>query len=67
MKYFQIGYNVNYYSRAYKLYRDEQVAKYFTPFMWVILASVLGFTGYKTYRKIRYRKLNEIEMGDNDE
>ncbi|MDD4388500.1 MAG: hypothetical protein PHV87_04750, partial [Bacilli bacterium] len=28
MSYFQIGYNVKYYSNAYKLYRDEMVAKF---------------------------------------
>lgn len=67
MNYFQTGYNVTYYSRAYKLYRDQQVEKYFTPFMWVLLISGFTYVGYKTYVKVRYRKLKDTEMGDDDE
>ncbi|MGD9605079.1 MAG: hypothetical protein AB7V00_02850 [Bacilli bacterium] len=63
MSYFQTGYSVDYYSKAYKLYRDEQVNRYFTPVMTVILIGVAGLIGYKLYHKIRFGKKDD-EGGD---
>jgi len=63
MSYFQTGYSVDYYSKAYKLYRDEQVNRYFTPVMSVILVGVAAWMGYKLYRKIKFGK-DEDEGGE---
>ena len=66
MYYFQKGFNVRYYSNAYKQYRDEVVNKYFAPiFTVVIILGVLGL-GYKTYRNIRYKRADD-DSGAGDE
>lgn len=64
MSYFQTGFSVSYYSKAYKLYRDEQVNKYFTAVMSVVLIGAGGLIGYKIYRNIRYKKHDSEEVGD---
>lgn len=53
MQYFQIGYSVNNYSRAYKLHRDSKIQKYFTPVITVALVLVGSLIGYKTYKKVK--------------
>jgi len=64
MSYFQTGFSVSYYSKAYKLYRDQQVEKYFTSVMTVVLVLVVAGLGYNTYRNIRYKKDTETGIGD---
>ncbi|HHZ18304.1 MAG TPA: hypothetical protein GX390_03340 [Acholeplasmataceae bacterium] len=66
MSYFQTGHDVKYYSKAYKLYRDEVVAKYFTPIITVGVFIVVGLVAYQTYRNIRYKAKDE-EAGEGDE
>jgi len=64
MSYFQTGFSVDYYSKAYKLYRDVQVNKYFTGVMSVVLIAIAAGVGYKVYRSIKYKKSEETGMGD---
>src|SRR5690606_22977566 len=67
MQYFQIGYNVHYYSRAYKLYRDSIIQKYFTPVVsTLIVLGALLYT-FKTYKRVKYRKMNPDEVGDDND
>lgn len=67
MSYFQIGYNVNYYSRAYKLSRDQSVQKWFTPTITVAIVLLAALYGYKIYKNIKFRKENPDEVGDDFE
>lgn len=64
MQYFQIGYDVKYYSRAYKLSRDETIEKVFTPVISVVIVLLAAWYGFKAYKKIQKRKLNPNEVGD---
>lgn len=67
MSYFQIGYNVDYYSRAYKLARDESVQKWFTPTITVVLVLLATWYSFKIYKNIKFRKENPDEVGDDFE
>ncbi|HBP26155.1 MAG TPA: hypothetical protein DD618_04315 [Acholeplasmatales bacterium] len=64
MSYFQTGFSVGYYSKAYKLYRDEQINQYFTGVMSVVLIAIAAGVGYKIYHSIKYKKPEETGMGD---
>lgn len=64
MQYFQIGYDVKYYSRAYKLSRDETIEKIFTPVITTVIVLIAAWYGYKAYNKIQRRKINPDEVGD---
>jgi len=66
MSYFKIGHNVKYYSNAYKLYRDEIVAKYFTPIFTVGIILLIAGLAYNTYHNIRYKR-EEEDTGEGDE
>lgn len=66
MQYFQIGYNVSYYSRAYKLYRDDLIRRNFTTFITVVVVLAGAVIGYKEYKKAKYRKLNK-EVGESND
>jgi tetratricopeptide (TPR) repeat protein len=66
MSYFKTGHDVKYYSKAYKLYRDQVVGKYFTPVFTVGAVLIVALVAYQTYRNIRYKDKNE-ETGEGDE
>ena len=67
MQYFQIGYNVHYYSRAYKLYRDDLIREYFTAFISAVLVLGVGLYGFKKYRDYKRKKLKPDEVGELDD
>ncbi|MCK9470442.1 MAG: hypothetical protein WC006_01385 [Bacilli bacterium] len=67
MQYFQIGYNVRYYSRAYKLSRDQTIQKYFTPIISVVLVLAVGLYGLKFYKNYKFKKANPDGVGDDFE
>lgn len=67
MLYFKTGYSVEYYSKAYKLYRDEIIKKYFPYAMSAILGLIAIGVGVKTYKKIRNRKPNTVGKGEDYE
>lgn len=65
MSYFQTGYNVDYYSQAYKLYRDQLVAKYFEIVMYSIIGISAALYGYRLYKRRKNRKPNDdLEVGE---
>lgn len=64
MEYFKIGYDVDYYSKAYKLYRDGKIKTYFPYVMTFILVTVVAKVGYTVYKNIRYKKADESGFGD---
>jgi len=65
MEYFQIGHDRELYSRAYKLSRDIQVRKYFTP---VAIAIIVVAGGIYILKKVNDRhKPKEEETGMGDE
>jgi tetratricopeptide (TPR) repeat protein len=66
MSYFKTGHDVKYYSKAYKLYRDQVVGKYFTPVFTVGAVLIVALVAYQTYRNIRYKNKDE-ETGEGDE
>lgn len=59
MKYLKIGENKNYYSIAFKRYRNRILVEYVGYFLTAILLIVVGITVYKNVRKRR-------KGGDND-
>lgn len=63
MEYFKIGFNVDYYSKAYKLYRDDKIKKYFPFAMTAIVVLVVALIGYKIYKSVRYKK-SDAGFGD---
>lgn len=64
MSYFQTGFSVTYYSKAYKLHRDEQVAKYFSPVMFtVIVLAIAGFS-FSAYKNHKNKKPEDSGIGD---
>lgn len=63
MEYFKTGFNVEYYSKAYKLYRDEKIKKFFPYVMTGIVVLVVFGIGYKAYKSIRYKK-SDAGFGD---
>ena len=67
MEYFKLGYNVNYYSRAYKLSRDETINKYFPAFISIAVVFLGAWYGVKIYKKYKHRKLNPDEVGEDYE
>lgn len=64
MAYFRIGYNKQYYSRAYKLYRDEVIKQNFTGFMSVVAVLIVAGVGYNIYKKKKNPKMNDAGVGD---
>lgn len=64
MLYFKTGYSVEYYSKAYKLYRDEIIKKYFPYAMSAVLGLIAIGVGIKTYKKIRNRKPDTMGKGE---
>src|SRR5690606_7900226 len=67
MEYFKIGYNVKYYSRAYKLSRDKTIQKYFTPVISVVIILGAALYGFKAYQKYKFKKANPDGVGDDSE
>jgi hypothetical protein len=65
MAFFETGYNVNYYSRAFKMSRDKKINKYFPVAISVVLVLSIGLYGLSAYKKYKYRKAHpEEEVGD---
>lgn len=65
MENFKIGFNRTYYSKAYKMYRDELVKEYFAPVVTVIIVAIVSTTVIKKIK--RRKKPAEIETGIGDE
>ncbi len=64
MAYFKIGYNVEYYSKAYKLYRDEKIKRYFPYVATVLVALIVAGSVYGVVKKRRNKKSTSLEIGD---
>jgi len=67
MRYFELGKNRVYYSKAYKQYRDGIIQKWFSP---VLITVAVLIAGNYTYKYIRNKKLGikkEEETGVGDE
>lgn len=63
MEYFKIGFDVDYYSKAYKLYRDDKIKKYFPYVMTGVVILIVVYAGFKIYKSIRYKK-SDAGFGD---
>lgn len=66
MKYFELGKNKVYYSKAYKQYRDGIIKKWFAPVVILIVVLVIGKAIFKHYRnkKLGIKKVEETGVGD---
>lgn len=66
MRYFKLGKNTVYYSKAYKQHRDAIIEKWFTPVVITIAVLWAGSAIYKKYRnkKLGIRKEEETGVGD---
>lgn len=67
MQYFQIGYNVSYYSRAYKLSRDKTIQKYFTPVISTVFVLIIAGYGYKLYKGFKLKKQSKEGKDDSND
>ncbi|XEC93623.1 gluconolactonase [Paenibacillus tarimensis] len=61
MEYFKLGMNRKYYSTAFKRYRKDVVREHFGTAMNVLLLLVIGFAGYRTFKKYRSRRVRTNE------
>lgn len=65
MLYFKTGYSVEYYSKAYKAYRDGVIKKYFPYVMSGVLVLVALGVGFSVYKRIKNKKPGEsYDTGD---
>lgn len=67
MRYFELGKNKEYYSKAFKQYRDAIIKEWFAP---VVIVCAVLIIGTKTYKFVRNKKLGirkEEETGVGDE
>ena len=64
MEYFKTGFNVEYYSKAYKLYRDDIVKRWFPYVMTLVFVGVVAKLGYSAYKSIRFKKADESGFGE---
>ena len=54
MYYFELGFDAEYYGKAYKQYRDGIIKRWFAP---VVVTLIVLFVGLYIYKKIRRKKL----------
>lgn len=64
MEYFEKGADRDMYSKAYKLYRDGKIRKFFAPAMGIILFIVAARYVYRIINRKKYRKEEDTGMGD---
>jgi len=66
MKYFELGKNKVYYSKAFKQYRDAIIKEWFAPVVIALFALIVGKAIYKHIRnkKLGIRKEEETGIGD---
>lgn len=64
MEYFKLAHNANYYSKAFTLYRDATMRKYFTPIMTIVLILVIFLIGYKVYKYVKKKNLSNIPLDE---
>lgn len=66
MKYFELGKNKVYYSKAYKQYRDGIIKQWFAPVIIILFVLIVGKTIYKHIRnkKLGIKKVEETGVGD---
>jgi len=66
MDLFETAHNAVYYSKAYSLYRDAKMRKYFAPVMTVALILIVGIIALKVYKKIKCKNLNKFDEGGDE-
>lgn len=65
LEYFELGYNKDLYSRAFKLYRDDVIKANFTVVMIIVLVGVAGLIGFNVYKRIKNKGVySDSGMGD---
>ena len=64
LDYFELGYNKDLYSRAYKLYRDDKIKANFTAVMYVVLVLCVGLIGLSVYKRIKRGSYEDSGIGD---
>ena len=66
MQYFKTAHSAKYYSKAYSLYRDATLRKYFSVIMSVVSVLIVAVIATKSYKYIKKKKANPYvdEGGD---
>jgi len=64
MEYFQFGEDRDLYSRAYKLERDKNIRKYFSPVVGSLIVLTVGLSVYKKVKNRHKPKEQDTGMGD---
>ena len=66
MKYFELGKNKVYYSKAFKQHRDGIIKQWFSPVVIALVVLIVGKTVYKVVRnkKLGIKKVEETGVGD---
>lgn len=59
MTFFKKGNDVKYYSRAYKLYRDDVIKKYFPSVVTILLVGIAGLIVFKQVKKHKKKKAGD--------
>lgn len=60
MELFERSHNATYYSKAYSLYRDAQMRKYFAPMMTAVLVIIVAVVGISVYKRIKKKKMGTL-------
>lgn len=63
MKYFELGADNDLYSKAYKMYRDAKIRKYFGPFMLALIVLIVAHSIWKRIKR-KGQKREDTGLGD---
>ena len=67
MDYFKLGFDMKYYGKAFKLYRDGVIKKGFVPFLIAVVVLVAGGITYKYFKRKKKGYVKDEETGIGDE
>lgn len=67
MKYFETAHSAKYYSKAYSLYRDATMRKYFSAIMSVVAVIIVAVIASASYKYIKKKKANPYANEGGDE
>lgn len=66
MDLFESAHNQTYYSKAYSLYRDAKMRKYFAPVMTVVLIVVVGIVAIAVYKHTKKKTTQKFTEEDDE-
>ena len=67
MEYFESAHSAQYYSKAFGLYRDAILNKYFGIIMTVAVVLITALVAFKVYKRIKRKRQNPFVNEGGDE